>query len=135
MANLYFDEDGAVDLAQSLRAYGHRVMDAHAEQQEGQPDPYQLLYAAERNLTLLAYNRRDHLLLHQAWGIWTHQWEVVDRHAGIILAPYVRPDQLAPPAREIDDLLTRDDTLLDNAPYQLTRLGGEWLRNPCRLYR
>lgn len=135
MASLYFDEDVAVDLAQPLRAFGHRVTDAHAERQEEQPDPYQLLYAAERDLTLLAYNGRDHFLLHQAWGIWTHRWGVADRHAGILLVPHVRPDQLAPLAREIDDLLTRDNTVLDNALYQLTRLGGEWLRNPRRLHR
>lgn len=72
--------------------FDHFVTDAHAERQEEQPDPYQLLYAAERDLTLVAYNGRDHFLLHQAWGIWTHRWGVADRHAGILLVPHVRPD-------------------------------------------
>src|SRR3954465_3334411 len=110
MANLYFDEDVAVDLAQPLRAYGHHVTDVHADKQEEQPDPFQLFFAARRNLTLLAYNARDHLLLHQAWNIWTHGWGVQDRHAGIILVPHVRPDQIARLARDIDDILTRTGT-------------------------
>lgn len=132
MASLYLDEDVAVALAQPLRAYGHRVTDAHAERQEEQPDPFQLLFAAERDLTLLAYNGSDHFLLNQAWGIWTHHWQVPDRHAGILLVPHVRPDQLTQLARELDDVLTREDTSLENALYQLTKIGGIWLRNPRR---
>ncbi|MHB8644587.1 MAG: hypothetical protein ACYDAR_02220 [Thermomicrobiales bacterium] len=135
MAIVYLDEDVAMALAQILASYGHHVTDAHAERQEEQPDPAQLLFAAQSNRTLLAYNGRDHLLLHQAWSIWTHQWGVPDRHAGIILVPHVRPDQIAQLAREIDDILTRNDTELENALYYLPTLGGEWMRNPRRLNR
>lgn len=130
MARLYLDEDVAAPLGQMLRGYGHFVTDAHTEQQEEQPDPSQLLYAAEQGLTLVGYNGRDFQILQKAWGIWTHAWRLPHRHAGIIMLPNLRPDFLPQVAREVDDLLTRPDTMLENALYELSKVGGVWRRNP-----
>jgi hypothetical protein len=101
MANLYFDENMSLLLEALLRERGHMVFSTFSEGRLGSPDPHQLLFAAERDWILITHNRRDYRLLHDAWHLWSHAWDVNRRHSGILILDQV-PGQ---PVEEMPELI------------------------------
>jgi len=121
----FLDEDVCARLADSLRDMGYTVTDTHDERREGIRDPRQLLFAAERNLTVITHNRRDFLLLHDAWLTWTHEWQVNRRHSGILVLDQLPPSDLPIAARAIHAHATNlDDASPGNTLYSWTRAAG-----------
>ena len=90
MADLLLDEGIGRDLAEQLRAQGYRVSHALEFLSKGARDSLIFLEAQRRGLTLVTWNRGDHLLLAGAWQDWGHG----DFH-GIITRRPGQP-QLAP---------------------------------------
>ncbi|MHB8647089.1 MAG: DUF5615 family PIN-like protein [Thermomicrobiales bacterium] len=129
MAGFFLDEDVSADLPDLLRTYGHIVTDVHSEQREGVPDPRQLLFAADRGLTMITHNRRDFLLLHDAWLTWSHEWQIGRRHSGILVVEQMPPADLSIAARAIHEQVSDDDTSLNNTLYQWVRASG-WQKSP-----
>ena len=122
MASFFLDEDVSANLADLLRSYGHTVTDVHDERREGIPDPRQLLFASDRGLIVVTHNRRDFLLLHDAWLTWTHEWRMVHRHSGILVVDQLPPADLHIAARAIHDHVSDPAMSLRNALYH-------WIRN------
>ena len=50
-------------------------------------DDEQLLVAANLNRILVTCDRKDFILLHDAWHRWSAAWNVVAHHAGILVIP------------------------------------------------
>ncbi len=122
MASFFLDEDVSANLADLLRSYGHTVTDVHDERREGIPDPRQLLFASDRGLIEVTHNRRDFLLLHDAWLTWTHEWRMDHRHSGILVVDQLPPADLHVAARAIHDHVSDPAASLRNALYH-------WMRN------
>ena len=95
---LYLDEDVDVLLATLVQARGFAALSTVEAGRRGTTDEQQLVYASERNLTVLTHNRQDFEALAQAWH------SAGRRHAGILIA--VR--------RPVHEIARRLLTLLDN---------------------
>lgn len=107
MAAFYLDEDDPEDLARLLVVRGHFATTTRMEGRKGVPDERQLWYAAERRWILVTMNRRDYRLLHGAWLLWTHEWNVRSSHGGILILDHLLPADV-PRAAEATHDLTRD---------------------------
>lgn len=94
----YLDENVSHHLADELRLNGHAVTTTAGERRFGSSDAHQLLYAAERNWTIVTHNRGDFRLLHIAWHLWSWRWGRPQMHAGILVVQDARrhaPGELA----------------------------------------
>ncbi|MGH2532464.1 MAG: DUF5615 family PIN-like protein [Thermomicrobiales bacterium] len=129
MAAFYTDEDVTLALEEPLRARGHLVASTDGEGRRRSPDPHQVLYAAERDWTLITHNRRDYRLLHDAWHLWAHAWKVPYRHAGIIVLEQLPRHPAAEIADLIHGLVVDAETSLANALYDWRQATG-WRRFP-----
>lgn len=96
-AELYFDEDVSLLLAELLTARGFDILTAHDAGMLGQDDPEQLAYAAEKGRAILTHNRVHFERLHTDWLI------AQRNHAGIIVAT----------RRDVYELARRVATLLN----------------------
>lgn len=105
MPSFYLDEDMPVALANLVRVQGHTATTTRAEGRLGNPDPAQLLLAADRAMIFVTHNRTDFALLHEAWLTWTQGWGAARSHAGIIVLGRVRPKPPEEYAAHIGDLL------------------------------
>jgi len=105
MAAFYLDEDIPVMLADLLRVQGHTATTTRDEGRLGNPDPAQLLLAADSVTTFVTHNRTDFARLHEAWLTWEHGWGVARSHAGIIVLGRVRQKPPEEYATHISDLL------------------------------
>lgn len=128
MVTFYIDENVSYLLNEFLHRYGHTAISTHDEGREGSPDPHQLAYATDHAWVLVTHNANDFRLLHEAWHLWTFQWQISHHHAGIIIVPQVRGYPPPVVASHIHTLTQREDrfanTLYDLQP----RLG--WVRKP-----
>lgn len=84
----------------------------------------QLLFAADRGLTVITHNRRDFVLLHDAWLTWAHEWQANRRHSGIFILDHVLPADMLVAAQAIDDHVRDSMTSLDNTFHNWTRASG-----------
>jgi hypothetical protein len=130
MANLYLDENMSLLLEVLLRLRGHAVFSTFSEGRTGAPDPHQLLFAAERGWVLITHNRRDYRLLHDAWHLWSHAWDTVQRHGGVLVLDQT-PGQPVEEMAELIHALVHDATAsLSNRLYDWRQVTG-WKRFPA----
>lgn len=80
---------------------------------------------SEKGAYCLTDNRRDFLLLHDAWLTWTHEWRMDHRHSSILVVDQLPPADLYVAARAIHDRVSDPATSLRNALYHWVR-NGEW---------
>ncbi len=85
MARFFLDNDFPLGVGDELQRLGHSVESARSTNREDRHDEDQLLYAATAGRILITHNRRDFLLLHDAWRRWTRAWTVERAHAGILV--------------------------------------------------
>ncbi len=92
MAAFYLDHDVSLGLAQLLRAAGHACTTAQDERLSQATDEVQLLTAAQQGQVFLTHNRKDYILLNDAWSRWPRAWGVqVPPHSGILVLDH-RPE-------------------------------------------
>ncbi len=122
MAAFHVDEDLNPQLATHLIARGHDAVTARQVQMLGSPDGAHLLAAALHGRILVTRNRKDFLLLHDAWNRWMSAWLAwqsgyapegtplpLFRHAGILIIPQAwQPVQAA---TEIDQFVSYHPTM------------------------
>ena len=70
MADFYLDNDVSLRLAPLLRSVGHRVTTTRELGLSAASDDAQLLTAARNGWILITHNRRDFMMLHDAWRTW-----------------------------------------------------------------
>jgi len=70
LVSLYLDHNVSLHLASPLRAAGHDVVSARDLNRIRLSDDAQLLSAVRLARILVTHNRRDFLLLHEAWIAW-----------------------------------------------------------------
>lgn len=90
MAELLIDEGISRDLVLRLRAQGFRIFHALEFLPKGAHDHLVFLEAQQRGLTIFTWNRKDFMLLSEAWRDWGH-----GDHQGVISRPERYP-QLNP---------------------------------------
>ena len=124
MAAFYLDEDAPEDLARLLTVRGHFATTTRVEGRKGVPDERQLWYAAEHEWIIVTMNRRDYRLLHGAWLLWTHEWNVRSRHAGILVLDHLLPADVSHAADAIHNLVHDAGARLPNGLYDWNRNTG-----------
>lgn len=97
MAAFYIDNDVSLRFAIHLRGRGHQVVTAADLGLAEAKDPIQLLTAAQHRSVLLTHNRKDFVLLHEAWQSWPSPWGVTTPipHSGILVIPQPLPPDMA----------------------------------------
>lgn len=86
MADLYLDSDVPVRVAQLLRAAGHDAVTAAEQGRRRATDDEQLLAAAQQGRTVVSHNRKDFVLLHDAWRRWPWAYGLtLPPHPGILI--------------------------------------------------
>ena len=96
MADLYLDNDVSLELAPLLSSAGHRVTTTRDLGLFRATDDAQLLTAARNGWILVTYNRRDFVLLHDAWLTWPAAFGLVlPAHPGILALDPASPETLA----------------------------------------
>jgi hypothetical protein len=93
MGNRYLlDEDVSHGLAGALRAAGLDADSAKELGHLGFTDVMVLTRAADLGRILITHNKKDMLLLHEAWLTWRVRWEATEHprasHPGILLTPH-----------------------------------------------
>ena len=88
MAYFYLDNDVATRVADELRTFGHAAVTTRSLHRGHTRDEQQLLYAAEHGWIVVTHNAKDFILLHDAWQLWAHAWQVPAQHAGIFIPPH-----------------------------------------------
>ncbi len=111
MASFYTDEDVGRQTAMELGKYGHFTTTARDQRLESVPDPRQLLTAADNGWILVTHNRRDFVLLNDAWLRWQRAWNGNYRHAGILVIPQTWDPVEA--AHKLDEFISTRPTLAD----------------------
>jgi hypothetical protein len=112
VAAFYIDHDVAVALAPVLRVFGHEATLTDDLGLTQASDGRQLLTAAEHDWVLVTHNRRDFIVLHDAWRCWTAAWRVQLDHAGIVVVPRsVRGETWLPVtiAQRLNELVGSDE--------------------------
>ena len=87
MADIYLDEDVDIALAAELQGRGHAAITTIELGNNAAVGGAQLLLAAKRNCILVTHNKRDFVVLHDGWRLWTADWQVGVRHPGILVIP------------------------------------------------
>ncbi len=124
MADFYTDHNVAIEVAPRLRFLGHTAGTAHDLHLENAEDDEHLLVAAQHGWTLVTHNRKDFILLHNAWRRWTGAWQVPAQHGGILIVPQVWPAHQT--ASAIDSFV-RMGASLKNQLY-VWRQNSGWVR-------
>jgi hypothetical protein len=85
----YVDEDASEDVVPGLRNLGYDVTSTRELGHKGWKDPRQLAFAARDQRTLVTCNAQDFVMLHEAWLLWSQEWDVrqANGHAGILIIP------------------------------------------------
>ena len=94
MARFYLDEDLPLGLKQELLAAGHDAVHARELFTGRRTDGSHLLAATNASRILVAYNRKDYLLLHDAWKRWARDWGISPEHGGILCLAQALPQEL-----------------------------------------
>lgn len=102
MVAFYLDADVTLQLADDLRSRSHSAVTARDVGLDTAADDRQLLAAAQQSSILITHNRRDFVLLHQAWLNWSSAWGVVTPHSGVLVVAQEPADRLA---QEVDTFL------------------------------
>lgn len=115
MADFAPDENVSERTADILGDLEHDVLTTRQNRNQGIDDARQLARAARSGRLFVAYNRRDFLLLHRAWRLWSHEWGVAGQahHAGILLLPQP-PILAADQAAHLLDRFVRDWGVVTN---------------------
>jgi hypothetical protein len=111
VAAFYIDKDVDVSLVPALVVLGHQATTTDELGFDQASDGRQLLAAAEHGWVLVTHNRRDFIVLHDAWRFWTATWGITLDHAGIVVLPrsvHGRTWLAAYAAERVDDLLRSD---------------------------
>lgn len=131
MARLYLDHNVSLRLVASLRSVGHDVVAARDLNITRVSDDAQVLAAVRAGRLLITHNRRDFLLLHEAWITWPAAFGMaLPPHAGMLLLDVASPNELV---RVLIALLTTTplSELADNCLWW-HRTDG-WLRRLVRI--
>ncbi len=95
MADFYLDNDVSLRLAPLLRSVGHRVTTTRDLGLSGASDDAQLLTAARNGWILITHNRRDFMMLHDAWRTWPAAFGLaLPPHPGSLVLDQALPDVL-----------------------------------------
>lgn len=127
MARFYIDNDVPVQLAEELQAWGHVAL--HTRDQPGMNvarDSHQFFFAVQGDYVLVVHNRKDFVLLHDAWRRWMGAWCGDRAHPGILIVPQHVP--AATLAQAIHDHVTSGVTLT-NQLYEWSPAAG-WRQRP-----
>jgi hypothetical protein len=96
VARLYLDHDVSLALAPLLRLVGHEARTAQELGLAQATDDEQLLTAAQQGRIFLTHNRKDYVLLNDAWSRWPRAWGVpAPAHAGILVLDHRPEPELA----------------------------------------
>jgi hypothetical protein len=124
LASFYLDSDVSMRLAPLLRAAGHDVTTAEDQGRRRATDDEQLLIAAQQRRILLTHNRKDFVLLHDAWRRWPAAFAIsLPPHPGILVLDQRLEPELATP---VTDLLARTPPALLANTLLWWRFPGEW---------
>jgi hypothetical protein len=126
VADFSFDENVSEDTAHALSELGHDVLTTRQAGNKGLDDVRQLTLAVRLGRIFVTYNRRDFLLLHRAWRLWSHEWGVSGhaRHNRILIL--VQPPRLAPDrAAFLLDRFVADQGAIANHVFAW-QPAGEW---------
>ena len=127
MASFYLDADVSLDVADLLRSHGHEATTAQSLHLEHAGDDLHLLTSARHGWILATHNRKDYVLLHDAWRHWSSDWfgatVAPPRHAGILVVPQGSPITIAD---ELVDFV-RSAPSLPNELYRCRR-AAQWER-------
>ena len=93
MAALYLDEDVRYRATGDLAGRGHHVTHAN-NYRKGAKDDVQLLLAADAGWVFVTCNRKDYVMLHDAWQHWSRRWGIQPEHARILLVENTWPSTL-----------------------------------------
>lgn len=95
MVDLYLDNDVSFALASLLGAAGHAVATARGLGLAAATDDAHLLVAVRSAHLLVTHNRRDFVLLHDAWRRWPTAFGLaLPEHPGILVLDHALPDTL-----------------------------------------
>jgi hypothetical protein len=114
LADFYADHNVAIDLAALLRERGHPVTTARDVDLEAAADEVQLLTAAKLGRILKTDNVKDFFLLHDAWQLWSTEWEVTAKHSGTLVIPAPPRWSSARAAEELDTFIRINAALPNN---------------------
>jgi hypothetical protein len=95
MAAFYLDNDVNVVLAELLRSRGHTALTARDLALQRAPDADHLLLAAQRGWIMVTRNVGHFRVLHEAWRLWSTAWNISITHAGILVIPHGRLQEMA----------------------------------------
>lgn len=128
MAAFYLDEDMPIGVASFLTSAGHSMRTTVAERRLGRWDADQLLYATERDWTLVTYNRRDYRALHEGWVVWSALWQEPRPHGGILTLDKGIGLAARDYAEAITLLVSNPEVMLVNRTYEwFAHSGGQWM--------
>lgn len=111
MADFYFDHNIAVEIAHVIRSSEHTATTAGEIGLASATDDEHLVIAAKRGAVLIMHNRKDFILLHDAWRRWSAEWNVTRRHAGILVVAQLNPTWISRTATEVVTLVETDLSL------------------------
>ena len=131
MASFYLDHDVSLGLALLLRAAGHTSTTAQDVGLAQAADDEQLQTAAQHGQIFLTHNRKDDILLNDAWSRWPQAWGVpAPPHAGILVLDHRPEPELAAAVGAF--LATAPAVPLTNALYWRRYRLGWYSRLPDR---
>lgn len=114
MARLYLDENTTVRLIEPFSTLGHDTVSANYLGHKGRAGAEQLLIATNLGRVLVAYDRDDFMLLHEAWIVWSRALGVPRTHAGIIVQHPDRNLTVSDVAQAVDDGLSTESAPMVN---------------------
>lgn len=97
MTSLYLDSDVSVHVAGFLRAAGHDAVTTEELGLRRATDDQQLLVASQQGRVMVTHNRKDFVLLHDAWRRWAAAWGFLTApaHPGILVLDHRPESELA----------------------------------------
>lgn len=101
MAQFYLDHDVPADLAAFLSGAGYPTVPMRHLGTRRSPDSQHLLEAARSARTLVSHNKRDYLLLQDAWIGWSRAWSVDPHHSGMLLFPQISARRMFAAIRDL----------------------------------
>lgn len=110
MPGFYIDHNGPARLAALLSEQGFPTATARAEGLHKATDDHQLIHAAQTERVLITFNRKDFLLLHQAWCRWPQEWGLnpCPQHAGVFILDQQTAEEIV---SHVEEILARQVTL------------------------
>ncbi len=104
MAAYLLDNDVDVVLADLLRALGHTAVTVRDQGLQRARDAELLLRAARSGSVFVTRNADHFRVLHEAWRLWTADWNITMTHAGIVIIPHGRIREIAPHVSAITEM-------------------------------